>query len=260
MKYNKIILFFNIALIASVITRFFQINNTIDFSTGFFLQSQIVFGYFMLGFIFLMALLSAIFAMTYYKDPENPPLKGDVLGVVSFLPAISITFEIFSQNNMVAVVPLQSLLLKIFGIATAVFFVLYGLGKFHDTQPPAMLTALPVVYVIIRIICDFASISSLALISDYIFLIAGYCVTLLFFMNFLKLYNRVDTEYNFRKIFATGLASSLILISQSVSHIVINLLNSGTYNHVPHTANMSMLSLGIFILTFVFTHFSERNN
>ena len=207
-----------------------------------------------------MALLSAIFANTYYKDPENPPLKGKILGIVSFLPALAITFEIFARNNMIVVVPLQAMLLKISGIAAAVFFVLYGLSKFHNTQPPAMLSILPVIYIIIRIICDFASISSLAIISDYIFLISGYCIVLLFFINFVKLYNKVDTEYNFRKIFATGLASSLICISQSIAHLLINIIHSGSYNHVPHTSNISMLSLGIFILAFVFTHFSERNN
>ena len=258
MKYNKIIFFYGFALIAGIITRFFQINNTIDFATGFFQQNQIFFGYFMLAIIFLMALLCAIFAMTFYKDPENPPVKGTVLGIISFLPAIAIGFEIFTESNMVAVVPMQSLLLKITGILTVLYFTLYGVSKFIDFKLPNFASIIPSIYIIIRIICDFASISSLALISDYIFLISGYCTVLLFFINFIKLYNKVDTEYNFRKILATGLASSLICISQSTAHIIINIINSGTYNHVPHSANISMLALGLFIITFVLTHFKDN--
>lgn len=259
MKFNKIILFFNLSLIFGVIMRFFQIKFTIQYATGFFVSNLSGYGYFMLAVVFLIAILCGIFASTYYINPETPPKKGIVLGVASFLPAISILYEIFTESKTLDVIPLQSVALKILGILAAAYFILYGLSKFVEITLPDMTAAIPVLYIIIRIICDFAAISSLAIISDYIYLICGYCLILLFFMNFLKLYNKVDTEYNFRKIFATGLSAAVICISQSVAHIAVNLVSNNGYTHISHGANLSLLAFGIFIIAFIFTHFSKEN-
>lgn len=259
MKYSKIMLFFDIALILSIIVRFLQIKYTIDFQSGFFIQNSAGIGYFMIGIILAVALISAIFAMTYYKDPEHPPKKGILLGIVSFLPATAILADFIAGKSQTAVLPWQSILLKLTGLASVVFFILYGLGKFIKIKLPPIATTIPCIYIIIRIITDFAGISSLAIITDYIFLILAYCVALLFFLNFAKLYNKVDTEQNFRKILATGLASSILCLSQSVSHFAINILSNGTYNHVSHISNFGLFSFGIFILAFVFTHFSKKN-
>ena len=259
MKYNKIILFFDTALVLSVIVRFLQIRYTVDFETGFFIHNSAGIGYFMMAVIFAVALISAIFAMTYYKDPEHPPKSGMVLGIASFLPAIAIFWDFFTGNTSSIIIPWQATLLKITGFASIVFFILYGIGKFTDLRLPEITTAIPCIYIIIRIISDFAAISSLAIITDYIFLIAAYCVMLLFFLNFTKLYNRIDTEQNFRKILASGLSASILCLSQSLSHFAINLVLGSKYNHVSHISNFGLLSFGIFILVFVFTHFSKEN-
>lgn len=259
MKYNKIVLFFNIALILSTVLRFLQINYTIEFSTGFFIQSYETFGYFITAAIFVMALISGIFAATYYISPEKPPRKGDILGAVSFLPAITILFETFSESSSLSVIPLQSFLLKVSGIFAAAFFILYGLAKYIDIKVHRMAGTAPVIYIILRIISSFAGISSLAIISDYIYYVIGYCLILLFFINFLKLYNGLDKEYNFRKIFATGLASAVICLPQTVSHIAVNLFSKSSYAHISHTANLSLLTFTIFIISFIFTHFSKEN-
>lgn len=259
MKFNKIILFFNLSLLFGVIMRFFQIKFTIQYATGFFVSNLSGYGYFMLAVVFLIAILCGIFASTYYINPEAPPKKGIILGVASFLPAISILFEIFTESQIADILPLQSTALKIMGVLSAVYFILYGLSKFIEIDIPNMTAVIPVIYIIIRIICDFSAISSLAIISDYIYLICGYCLILLFFMNFLKLHNGIDGEYNFRKIFATGLSASVICISQSVAHIAVNIVSNNGYTHISHGANLSLLAFAIFIIAFIFTHFSSEN-
>lgn len=259
MKYNKIVLFFSISLALGTIMRFFQIKYTITYATGFFVSALSGYGHFIIAIILGMAILNAVFAMTYYKRPDNPPQTGIVLAITSFMLSASILFEVFTERTVTPAIPLQSVLLKIFGMLAAAYFVLYGLDKFFDTRLPDMTATIPVIYIIMRIICDFAAVSSLALISDYVFLILGYCVILLFFINFLKLYNGIDNEYNFRKILATGLASAAICIPQTISHIAVNAVSDGGYVHISHAANGSMLAFGLFIIAFVFTHFSKEN-
>jgi len=213
----------------------------------------------MLAVVFLIAFICGIFARTYYVNPEAPPKKGLVLGIASFLPAVSLVYEIFTETKTNDILPLQTIALKLLGILAAIYFILYGLAKFIDFKLPDITAAIPAVYIIIRIICDFAAISSLAIISDYIYLICGYCLVLLFFMNFLKLYNGVDKEYNFRKIFSTGLSAAVICISQSVAHIAVNIVSNNGYTHISHGANLSLFAFGIFIIAFIFTHFLPEN-
>lgn len=259
MKYNKIILFFNIALIFGVIMRFFQIRYTVEYETGFFIQNYKGIGYFMLAAVFVIALVAAIFANTCHKSPEHPPKKGRALGIVSFLPAAAVLAEVFSESFSSAVSPVMLLLLKASGLLAAAYFVGFGLQKFVDFDIPPIASIIPCVYIIIRIICDFSNISTLALISDNIFLISAYCLSLLFFLNFTKLYNEVDNEYNFRKLLASGTAAVILCISQSVPSFVINLISGNGYTHISPAANFSLFAFGLFVMIFIFTHFSDEN-
>ncbi len=259
MKYSKIILFFNIALVLSTIMRFLQIEYTIDFSTGFFKSGYEGYGYFILGAILLSAVLTIVFSSLSHRKPERTPRPNIVLSIISFLPAIAILYDVLSDSSMLYINQVQSLLLKITGIAAAVFFIIFGLNRFIAIGIPDISYVIPCVYVIIKIICDFTSISSLALISDNIFLIVAYCLVLLFFINFAKLYNSLDTEYNFRKLKATGLSAALICISQSVAYIIVNIIRGGSYNHISVSANLGLLAIGLFILTFIYSHYSNVN-
>ncbi len=259
MKYSKIILFFATSLIFSTLMRYFQIGYTVEFETGFFKTGYETIGYFIIGAIFAMALLTAIFSKTAYNKPEDTPKKNKVLGIVSVIPAVSVLLEIFLESSFLYINPIQLLLLKITGLATAAYFVLFALSHFIELKIPSLASVIPCVYVIIRIICDFSGISSLALISDNIFLIGFYCLILLFMLNFAKLYNSIGGDSIFRKLLALGLSSSIIGISQALPFIIINAVNENGYNHISSSAIFSILAFSIFALTFVLTYFSKKN-
>lgn len=259
MKINKIITFFSLSVILAAVLRFFQIKYTIEFATGFFIGNFAGFGYFMLIAIFLAALLCGIFAFTYYKNPERPPVKSVLLGVVSFIPAITVVLENLVGNSQFAVNPFQNILLKFASVLTAIFFCLFGIGRIIDFKMPDWITLMPSIYFIIKMIVDFAKISSLAIISDYILSIATYCVILLFFIAFAKLYNCINDEKNFKKLFAYGLSAALLSLSQSVAYFVINLIFENQYNHIGITTNLNFIAFGLFIVAFVFVYFGCEN-
>lgn len=259
MKYGKIILFFNISLIFSIIMRFFQIKYTIEFDTGFFKTGMNSIGYFMLIAIFLSSLCVSLFSMVSHKKPEHPPKSNKVLGAVSFLPAIAIFYEVFIGSSPVFINNLQALLLKITGLLTIAFFIAYGLRQFIDFKIPELTFTIPCIYIVVKIICDFTNISSLALISDNIILIGVYCAVLLFMLNFAKLYTNTDENTNFRKLLSLGTASAVLCLSQGIAYIAVNLTSNESYNHVSPASNFSILSLGIFITTFIYAHFSNKN-
>ena len=82
---------------------------------------------------------------------------------------------------------------------------------------------------------------------------------LLFFLSFGKLYNGIDTERNFRKLMASGLVSAVLCFTQSIPHIIINLVTDNGYLHTSNADNFSVLSFGMFIAVFTFSHFSAKN-
>ncbi len=259
MKYSKIILFFGISLVFSTLMRYFQIGYTIEFETGFFKSGFEAVGYFIIAAIFASALLTAIFSKTAYNKPEGKPKKNKVLGVISVIPSLAVLLEIFLENPFIYINPLQLILLKITGLAAAAYFILFALNQFIEIKLSSMASAVPCVYIIVRIICDFSGISSLALISDNIFLIGFYCLILLFMLNFAKLYNGMGGDGIFRKLLSLGLSSAIIGVSHSIPFIIINALNKNVYNHISGSANFSILAFSIFAAAFVITYFSKEN-
>lgn len=259
MKYKKIMLFFSVALPLCVILRFIQLEFIIETATGFFKQEFEVFGGYITAVIFAFCAMAAIFSFTSHRSPEHPPKPNIAISLSSLLFAVSIIFEALTESSAQVVSTWQMSLLRISGILAAVYLIIFALKRFVDIPLPAIASAVLPLYLIFKIIFNFSAISALALISDNILLIAAYCVSLLFAISFVKLYNNSDTERNFRKLLATGLSSVILCLTQSVPHIIVNVSNGYNYLHTSMAANINLLFLGLFIAAFIFSHFSKEN-
>lgn len=259
MKYEKILLFSSIALPAVVLMRFLQLFFTVDVKTGFFKSEYEDAGRCLLVLIALGCAAVAVLCLTSHRNPENPPKKNLVTAVFSFITAAVTAIEILSESFAGTVMRWQSSLLMLMGLAAAAFFVAYGISLISDFTLPPISAVIPVFYFIIKVICVFTSVSSLALITDNILMLAAYCTLLFFFLCFGKLYNGIDREYNFRKLQASGFASVLLCLTQSVPHIIFNLSNGGAYRHTSNISNISLLAYGLFTAAFTLAHFSLKN-
>ena len=234
MKYEKILLFSSIALPAVVLMRFLQLFFTVDVKTGFFKSEYEDAGRCLLVLIALGCAAVAVLCLTSHRNPENPPKKNLVTAVFSFITAAVTAIEIFSESFA-------------------------GISLISDFTLPPISAVIPVFYFIIKVICVFTSVSSLALITDNILILAAYCTLLFFFLCFGKLYNGIDREYNFRKLQASGFASVLLCLTQSVPHIIFNISNGGAYRHTSNISNISLLAYGLFTAAFTLAHFSLKN-
>lgn len=259
MKYKKIILFFCIALPASILMRLLELYFTIDTKTGFFKPEYKNIGYYLLILIIAFCTVTALLCFTSHRNPEHPPRKNPILGAASFLMAAGLGLDLFGESFVEAIMKWQTAVLMVSGLASIVYFIAFGVGMFADINIPPVCTAVPTVYFIARIICSFTAISSLALITDNVLMLAAYCVALLFFLCFGKLYNKIDVDYNFRKLMAAGLSSVTLCFTQSIPHIIINIMSGNGYLHTSNASNISLLITGIFIGVFTFSHFSLGN-
>lgn len=259
MKYKKIIFLFAVFLPLSIVLRLMQLSFTVDYSTGFFLREFETNGEAMLWVVFALCFAPAVFALFSHRNPEKPAEPNIILSIASFAAGISVVYELFFEEFSHTVMGWQIAAVKIAGVATAIFFICFGLERFISFRLPHICTAIPTVYFILKIICDFTSISSLALISENLIIMLTYCSVLLFMLQFTKLYNGIDSEYNFRKLLSTGLASIALCFTQTVPHFILKLYTGYSFMHTSLVANINIFFIGIFIAVFLFSHFSFSN-
>lgn len=255
MKFGKIITFASVCLVLNLILRSFQLRYTIEITTGFFRHSLADFGAIMLGIIFFAALCSAAFAFLCCNSPENPPLPSLPLGISALLLGVLVLVQVFLETFS-SVVPIwQVVLIKLFGFASGAFLVVFGLLKFVKIKFPRILYIIPTIYFIFRIIGVFVNISSLALISDNLLLMAFYCSALWFWLQFAKLYNYNYDEKAFRSLLASGILTVQFALTQSLPHIIVNIVTGSNYLHTSVIENLAVLLTGVFVAVFTLCHF-----
>lgn len=259
MKLNKIMTFFCIGLPICVCLRIFQIVFTIELETGFYVNQFATIGKIISAVIFGFCALLCYFAFKYYKAPENPPKQNIVLSVVSIGLAAATILQAFGESNYVLTFSWQVWLIRLLGVMATAYFVMYAVKYYIDFKFPPILHIIPCLFMIVRTAFIFINTSSLAHISDNVLLLAAYCAVLIFFLNYAKLYNNIDNEKNFRKMLASGLVSASLSLTQSLPHIVVNIASGNKYLHVSHISNISVLLMGIFVLTFLVSHFFIGN-
>lgn len=260
MKYKKIIFLFGVFLPVAILLRLIQFSFTIDYSTGFYIKEFSSNGKAMFLVLLCLIISPSVFAFFSHRSPEHPPRPNIILSIASFAAGASVFFEMFFESFSATVMAWQITAIKITGLACALFFICYGLQCFINLKIPNILTAVPTVYYILRIICDFTSISSLALISENLLLMFAYCAVLIFMLQFTKLYNGLDSEYNFRKLLSSGLASIMLCLTQTIPHFILKTVTGYSFMHTSLVGNINLFSISIFIAVFLFSHFSFFNS
>lgn len=260
MNFKKIITFFCVGLPLCTVLRVLQIVKTVEYQNGFFYGEQKALGTVLTVFIALVCVLIAFCGNKAYKMPQKPPKSNVALSVCALSVAVSLFAEAFNQAFPVTVAPWQMGVTRIVTVCAAAYFVVVAINGFINIKVAPMVHVIPIVYAVIKTIFTFIGVSSLALISDNILLMGGYCLLMLFFINFGKLYNNIDDERNFRKILSTGLTASLICVSQSAAYFIVNVFSSEKYLHSDMNVIFTLFCLGVFAAVFVISHFRQTEN
>lgn len=256
MQYKNVVILFSIGLPVGIILRLIQLNFIVEAKTGFFSPEFSVFGYAILALFFIIALLFVISSFVTHRCPEHTPSVNIPLSISSFIAAIGVFANTFFSKSTTS---FQSALLNISAICTIAFFISLGVKAYIDFNLPKFTFLFPCIYFILDIIKEFTTVSSIAVISDNILLIAALCSLMVFSLQFAKLYNDTDEEYNFRKLLASGLVSSFFCYVQSIPYFIFNIISDTPDTHILFSSNLSLLCIGSFVSVFLFSHFSRKN-
>ena len=258
MKLNKIMFFFILALPISIVLRGLQLLFTVDYVTGFYYGSKETVGIILLILILLSAFFMGFFARQVFTRPENPPKANIFTSLFSLLVCGAIFNEKFIQAFPVSALPWQIAILKITAVLISVYLLCVPLSLIFKFQIPPLLSVCPIIYLLMKIICDFTVVSKLAFISDNILMIASYCLILLFFLNFGKLCNGINDDICFKKILSYGLPAVMLSLTCSIPNLAVNLILKEEYLHTSISANLSLLLFGILILSLLISYFYQK--
>ena len=257
MKLNKIMFFFILALPISIVLRGLQLLFTVDYVTGFYYGSKETVGIILLILILLSAFFMGFFARQVFTRPENSPKANIFASLFSLLVCGAIFNENFIQAFPVSALPWQIAILKITAVLISVYLLCVPLSLIFKFQIPPLLSVCPIIYLLMKIICDFTVVSKLAFISDNILMVAAYCLILLFFLNFGKLCNGID-DAGFKKILSYGLPAVILSLTCSIPNLAVNLILKEEYLHTSISASLSLLLFGILILSFLISYFYQK--
>ncbi len=259
MDLKKLTIGLAIALPLCTLVRITQIIFLVEHSNGFYFAGGDLVGNLCLVLIALICAALAFLTFQIDKISVALPKKDWVLSAASFIVAITLFIELFAENMPMTMLAGQVLLLKLVTAFTAVYFLVVALKSVIRFKVPPLLHIMPIIYAIIKTVFSFINLSSLALISDNVLLLASYCSLMLFFISCGKLYNGIK-EKGFKKYLATSVVTIVITITASLPNLIINIFGKEPYIHTNTNVLITLLAFGIFAIVFTYKILNKKEH
>jgi hypothetical protein len=251
MKFKHIMWYFAVSLCACTLIRTLQLFFTLDTATGFIKTEYKSVGVIMTAIVCMAALLGVLIGASVRRCPKKMPKINPLLGISSLFLSVAVFGEVFTAGGVPEANFYIDIALRAFGCFAGLFFAAYGVRAFVQFKFPEPLFILPVVYWAIKLIYAFMSISTLALITDNIFVCAAYASTLVFMLSYARLANLIALETTSRMVMASGICASIFSIAASLPRFVVMLSGNSALLHESVFSTLTMFAAGIFMILFI---------
>lgn len=259
MKYKYIKISFVAALFLGVIIRFVQLFKVTEEVTGFFAEGKQRAGIFYLFLIFLCLIVFSTCAALVCRCPLKTPKVSKPLGAVSIIAGAFALIEAITYITQVSMFNWEKLLLGITGPATAIFLVLYGIKGFKNYPLPRPLYAVPIFYYLVRLICEFISVSKTALISQNLLNLASIGLILIFMLEWGKIANNIASELSYKTILISGGLAVLSCEITAIPELVFLWIKDDAVPHQNPISLVNLIVMGAFVAFYVYRHFKGSN-
>lgn len=276
MKYRHAMTLLLVSLPICVILRIIQMVYTLDVGTGFikpqYSAIALLISVIVCAATASVALLTAI-ADIKCKESTTPQfaiaisslLLGGML-IYRMVATVSAKLQTiswqdsFEKNVMILFrsIAWYDTLLLILTVLSAVVFLVYGLRNISNFKMPTITLAIPVFYFIVKLISVFISTSSLALVTENIFLIFTNSAVLWFMFEFSNFENGVgDANKKIKKIFASGVASIMLCSVMAIPKFVTAIVYRTTISAADVSSSLLNIAIVAFILSYIICKFGE---
>ena len=240
-------------MIVAFVLRLTQVFALIDYKTGFYKREYSVLGTVFTVLVFVLCVASAIVSYKSLHIKKFETVKA--MPIISVLTSFALLYELIAEKFTLQGLAWQVILMKVSGLAAALYFGVFALSKVMKFNIPDILHTIPTFYMIMRIICSFINVSSLSLIAENIFFIASLCCALIFFVSYAAFYclDDHDKTLNLRTI----LALSVCYVT-AASNIIANIFVENGYSHIPFYSQFVLMMVSLFIAAFAFSGIFEK--
>ena len=273
MKFRHAMIVLSAALPVCVVLRALQLIFTIDSSTGFIKQSYNTMALAITVIVCVAVAVVSALAIAVDKVKIKLQAPKPVLAVACLLVsgmfvfnAVTDIYKIietaFWQETLVknvinafnSVAWYDSVLL-ILSVLSALCFAAYGLKNIYDYNM-SIAFVVPVLYYIVKLISIFVSTSSLALVTENVFLILTNCVLLWFIFEFASFENQMgDANKKPKKLFASGLAAVMLCAMTSLPEFIRMICDKTLVSGDAVSEASLNLAVGIFVLIYIMSSF-----
>lgn len=239
------------ATAVAVVLRTLMLFFVIDTESGFIKSEYLAPAVFMV--IMIVAAVLCVFVFSLLSKPKAAKTLPDSLSfkIISPVLALVILYDTFFSTMEYSVSPWQKNLEMIFAVAAAAALVAFTVTEFFGYEYPKLLTAVPVLFWLIRLIIIFTSFSTLSNILDNMFELAALCLILISSLQCAKLACIELDKRKKRLIFATLTATASVCFITSVPRAAVMLSSNAQVLHQNDLPLMTTLVAGIYFLSFV---------
>lgn len=249
---------FALSAAAGVIFRTYEqlvcINNR-----GFVKSSYSEKNFFLLLICAALLIISASFGAFVRRCPEKPPRLNAPLCSFSLLLGGWIGFESLTLSSPASVPAWQPMLMNIFGILSALLFIAYALTPVFNRSLPGYFFALPVVFMMARLIWTYTALNTLPLTVEHTMLLLACAASLVFMLQFAKLMCGIKNELQFKYIMISGICAVILNLYYAVPNIISALCGIKTFSRESGSSELLLLFTAAFALSFMLSYFGSKN-
>lgn len=261
MRYRHILNLFLIATPICVLLRVIQVVFTIDSRTGFIKQQ-----YSAIGLLITLIVCAAVAAVSMLATSVEGLNKNKCeinlsIGFIGIITGGMFVFQAAASFLGKIMTAWHDALLVVLCAISAIVFIAYGLSNLHQFKFPKLVFVVPVVYYIVRLINIFVSTSSLALVTENVFLIFTNSVLLWFMFEFASYENDVgDTSKKPKKLFASGIAAVMLCAVTALPKVILFFKSNDTVSKSDFVGALLNIAIGLFVCIYIMCSFGEKSD
>lgn len=253
LRLNTVI--FCLAAITGIAVRTVMLLFTVENSSGFIKADYFFYAVGIIAFLIVSAVIIFTSAMLVKAKNTTPPAGSNKLfAAACAIAAVAFAYETFFSPLLENAKTSQQALHYVITLAAVISLFYTAFCKFTSREFPAIISIIPVIYWIMRLIIIFSEFSTISTISDTVLEIAAMCLSLITFL----FYAKIEAEQplkNYKLIFAISLLSGYVCIISSIPRIFTDTLSQSIHlNTIPAFTGIASAA---FCVIFAYTLLNE---
>lgn len=244
MRHKNIVKLFVVGAVIGAVASCYQLFDMIEYETGFFYPSATKAGWLVSVFIAAVVICVGLIAAQERRLPPPPDKNEPIFAAVSVVYAAVFAYEGVTNSFLSSVSSGVGILIKLLGVLSAISIILFGIKDIINFSRASLLTAVPLLYTVLRLILTFFDYSHMPTIAFNVYELAYLCFSLLFWLYMSMLGFGVNVRNSMTRLLPITLMGAVVAAVASVPQLVAIF----TRPEAVHNGTVSPIVMPFFVL------------